>query len=179
MWCQRLPAVVLGVEDPEGFVNVVSHDPGQFALLSNELGESTSPIYGQSVDTAAKRRPHTTDWILGVNAQPEVVWGLRKDQDHPQREQPLLAIDHVEAVTSVVENDGAQDVRNVAPGVVVQGILDVVEQLEGRRRFPAVGALVVRNVQILAEQFADCDSTNAAIPNGHAKPPRCDPTPTL
>jgi hypothetical protein len=38
MRCQWLPAVVLGVENPEGFVNIVSLDADQFALVADEPG---------------------------------------------------------------------------------------------------------------------------------------------
>jgi hypothetical protein len=64
-----------------------------------------------------------------------------------------------------VKDHRAQNIGDIRMLRVVERVPDVIQQLESCRRLPAVGTLVVRDLQILFQQFADVDGTNAVFSN--------------
>ena len=73
--------------------------------------------------------------------------GLKDGKNHLQGQQPLLAIDHIEPARTRMKNDRAQHIR----GLSLAGLCipQVIEQLQSGGGLPTVGALVLRNAQVL------------------------------
>jgi hypothetical protein len=67
---QRLAAVILRVEDSEGFVDIVSHYANQLALLADEGDQAVSFVIWKAFNPAAKYVPHTSHWVVSAFGRP-------------------------------------------------------------------------------------------------------------
>ena len=108
--CERLAAVVLRIEDPERLIDVVGHDTDKLATIADEGQQLQLPV----VPEALRRRwssVQTRETGLSPPGGTDIaIVGVEDRHDHPQRQEPLLSIDHIQSVAVPVEDDRAEHI---------------------------------------------------------------------
>ena len=163
---QRLATVVLRVKHAKGLVHVIGHHAHQLAPGADEVVQAGFLSVLQAGQPVPERLPHLEHWrvVLAVAVRQQ-VFRLQHGKEHAQRQQPLLAVHHIQPALLLMKNDGTQHVGYVVAASL--RIAQVVQQLQGRRGRPAVGALVFGDAQLLRQQRPYADSADPCVFDCH------------
>ena len=150
--CEWHPAVVLRVEHPERLVDVVRHHPDELALVADEHPQAQAFVVWEGGEASTARRPDTRHSVVSGCRQVQPVRGVKDHENHAKCEESLLSIDDVQVVAALVEDDRAKDVWKLRTGRVSLRVPNIIDQLQRRDRFPAIGTLVVRDPEVVLER---------------------------